>query len=309
MQSMMRLFSQQALLLGTSRRFLPAASRMTQTRFFSAAAANLEVKQQEENQVDIDSRNQRLGVDTVFSQQKHAYVLTFPWNFQEIISDYERVSGIQKGSYWHRFVFNNATYDLNKLFREFHQGCALPDYGVIDMVCEPKLAQYVKESVRRIHFHGLDIEMANLTVEQPSMKLLKFELHNGVNVDRSKNRPASEYNIQKSTCMGATCNTYIPKNDTRSFLDHLDNTYKPYTIAATVLIESPMKLFVQNQNYSSVLFGSTDEENVKNVVRFETQVRALDLFRILGTSNKPQFSWKITDFNNILNENPYLPEY
>lgn len=75
------------------------------------------------------------------------------------------------------------------------------------------------------------------------------------------------------------------------------------------MVESPMKLFVQNQNYSAVLFGSRDEELVKNIVRVEAQVRWLDLFKILPVNNKPQFGWKITDFNNVLNENPYLPAY
>ena len=102
---------------------------------------------------------------------------------------------------------------------------------------------------------------------------------------------------------------YIPKNDTRHFLDHLNYNHNPYVVAATLMIESPMKLYVQNQNFSSVLFGSTDEELVKNVVRVETQVRWLDIFKILPTTNKPQFGWKITDFNNVLNENPYLPQY
>ncbi len=70
-------------------------------------------------------------------------------------------------------------------------------------------------------------------------------------------------------------------------MDHLDSDYKPYVISATVIIESPMKLYVQNQNFSKVLFGSTDEEIVKNVVKFEAQVRWLDLFKIMGTANKP----------------------
>lgn len=102
---------------------------------------------------------------------------------------------------------------------------------------------------------------------------------------------------------------YVPKNDKRHFLDNLDYNYKPYVVAATLMIESPMKLYVQNQNFSAVLFGSTDEEHVKNVVRVEAQVRWLDLFKILPSANKPHFGWKITDFNNVLNENPYLPEY
>lgn len=301
MQAIVRSFYQQASLVG-ARRVLPAATR----RF----ATDLEVKLKEEAAVDVDSRNKRLGVDSVFSEQKHAYVLTFPWNFQEIISDFEdEARQVAPGSYWDRFVRNNATYEINRLFREFHQACALPDYELISSTCEGKLAQYVNESLRRIHFHGLDVEMANLTVEQPRLKVLKVELSHGLSVDRAQNKPASEYTASKSSLLGAPLTVYAPKPDTRDWLDHLDYTHKPYVVAATLLVESPMKLFVQNQNFSSVLFGSTDEELVKNVVRVETQVRWLDLFKVLGTANKPQLGWKITDFNNVLNENPYLPQY
>jgi hypothetical protein len=206
-----------------------------------------------------------------FSEQKHAYVLTFPWNFQEIISDFEHETRpIKEGTFWHKFVMNNATFEINKLFREFHQACALPDYLWLDQICEGKLSQYVKESVRRIHFHGLDIEMANLTVEQPKLKLIKCEVSHGINLERSQNKPASEYNITKGNLFGAPQTVYTPRtNDTRHFLDHLDSNHKPYVVSATVMIESPMKLFVKNQNHSAVLFGSTDEEQVKNVVRFE----------------------------------------
>ena len=151
--------------------------------------------------------------------------------------------------------------------------------------------------------------MANLTVDQPKIKVLKVEVSHGINVNRALNKPASEYSISKSSLFGAKQQVYAPKNDTRHFLDNLDSNHKPYVIAATLMIESPMKLYVQNQNFSKVLFGSTDEENVKNIVRVETQVRWLDLFKLLPVENKPQFGWKITDFNNVLNENPYLPQY
>ena len=87
--------------------------------------------------------------------------------------------------------------------------------------------------------------------------------------------------------MGAKQTVFVPKNDQRSVFDSLDYNHKPYVVSATVLIESPMKLYVQNQNYSAVLFGSNDEERVKNVVRFETQVRWLDLLKILPVNNKP----------------------
>ena len=165
MQSIARSFYAQAAILGTTRRALPVLS----TKFMAAPsfrgfATEVEVNKKEETTIDLDQRNKKLGVDTVFNEQKHAYVLTFPWNFQEIISDFDQ-KPVAAGSYWHKFVMNNAQYEINKVFREFHQACALPDYGMIDWVCEGRLSQYVKESVRRIQFHGLDIEMANLTVE------------------------------------------------------------------------------------------------------------------------------------------------
>lgn len=133
-------------------------------------------------------------MDTVYNEQKHAYLLTFPWNFPEIISNFEGEAR-SVAPFWHKFVMNNATYEINKAFREFHQACALPDYGLLDYVCEPNLADYVKKSVRRIHFHGLDIELANLTVVQPKIKLLKVEVSHGVSVTRGQNKPASEYTV------------------------------------------------------------------------------------------------------------------
>jgi len=293
MQSIVRSFYSKAAM---------ASRRAVSVRCF---AADLSVKQPEETAVDVDARNRRLGVDTVFSQQKHAYVLTFPWNFQEIISDFEGGSK-PVPAYWDKFVHTNGGYEINKLFREFHQACALPDYEWLGSLCEGKLASYVQESVRRIHFHGLDIELANLTVEQPRIKVLKVELSHGLSVDRAANQPAGAYTSTKTSFLGAPQTVYAPKNDTRSFLDHLDYNHKPYVLAATLLIESPMKLYVQNQNFSSVLFGSSDEELVKNVVRVETQIRWLDLLKNLSVSNKPQFGWKITDFNNVLNENPIV---
>jgi len=103
--------------------------------------------------------------------------LTFPWNFEEVLDDYAKHRPMSESSYWHRWMTNSrASVDFNNLFREFHQACAIPDQQGLDKVCEPRLASYVGDSIRRIHFHGLDVEMANLTVEQPSIKILKAEV-------------------------------------------------------------------------------------------------------------------------------------
>jgi len=50
-----------------------------------------------------------------------------------------------------------------------------------------------------------------------------------------------------SRAFGADHKTYIDSSgDSRSFLDHIDSNHAPYCVALTLLIESPMKLYVQN---------------------------------------------------------------
>ena len=104
--------------------------------------------------------------------------------------------------------------------------------------------------------------------------------------------------------MGAPANFYTLKSTQPSVLDFLEESNRPYLVAVTAVLESPMKLFVQNQNYSKILFGSNDQEVVKNVVRFEANLKWHDLLRVLPVDNKRPQPWKITDFNNLMNENP-----
>ena len=89
----------------------------------------------------IEAMNNRIGVDTQFSEQKHAYVLTFPWNFPEIIDKFERN---RAAAYWPIFVQNSrAVVQYNNLFRVFHQSCALNDQEGIKATCEGRLAHAV----------------------------------------------------------------------------------------------------------------------------------------------------------------------
>ena len=55
--------------------------------------------------------------------------------------------------------------------------------------------------------------MANLTVDQPKIKLLKVEVSHGISVERGSNHPESEYHISKSSIFGAPQTVYVPKND------------------------------------------------------------------------------------------------
>ena len=132
-------------------------------RQFSSEVQEVEKPEQE---IDINEQRRRIGVDMEFSNQKHGYVLTFPWNFNEVIEAYEQdFRPLPENSYWYRYCdASNSFFEFNKLFREFHQWCTIPDFEGLEIACEGKLAAYVQESIKRIQFHGLDIEMANLTV-------------------------------------------------------------------------------------------------------------------------------------------------
>lgn len=107
----------------------------------------------------------------------------------------------------------------------------------------------VNDALKRIHFHGCDVEMANLTVEQPVMKVLKVEINHGLWVDRASNSTAqSDYQISQTTTMGAPTTYYVKgAHEDRDWLAALDTEkWRPFCVAVTCLIESPMKLFVQN---------------------------------------------------------------
>jgi hypothetical protein len=107
---------------------------------------------------------------------------------------------------------------------------------------------------------------------------------------------SSNHNI-----FGAPWKTYAPKDaskDDRSFLDMLGgHTHAPYLVQMTCLVDSPMKLYVANQNYSSILFGNDNDESVKNVVKFEANLSWYDFFNMLPVDNKKSLDWRMTDFN------------
>lgn len=290
---------------------MPQANLMARSLAVRSFAADVSVVNEEKAEVESpEQRNARLGIDAQFNKEKHAHVLMFPWNFPQILDKIEaQHRPLSDGSYWARFVRNSgAENDINNLYREFHQFVALPDADGINKICEAKLAEKINASVKRIHFTGLDLEMANLTVHQPSIKVLKCELTHGLTVDRMSNGTKEDWNVKESTLMGAPLTYYIPQNDTRSVFDNFDQGKKPYTIAVTAVVESPMKLFVQNQNYSKILFGTNDKEHVKNIVRFEANVYWTDLLKVLPVNNKPSLKWRITDWNNLMNENVWFPD-
>lgn len=148
--------------------------------------------------------------------------------------------------------------------------------------------------------------MANLTVHQPSIKILKVEMNHGLSIERSENGNPEDWIQSESSFMQVPMTYYTPAEDKRDWIDGIDTDAKPYSVCVTALIESPMKLFVQNQNFSKILLGSDNGEMAKNVVRFETNLSWYQAIDPLGLSGNAPRGWKITDFNNLMNENPHF---
>lgn len=78
------------------------------------------------------------------------------------------------------------------------------------------------------------------------MKVLKVEVNHGLWVDRASNSAQSDYKITQTNTLGAPT-TYYQKGpvESRDWITSLDTEkWRPFCVAVTCLIESPMKLFV-----------------------------------------------------------------
>lgn len=274
------------------------------------------VQQDQESAVEekveetLEMRNAKMGVDVEFQPNKHMCILQFPWNLGEAAQAVE-FSPLADSNFWVKFMKNQGFLDdFNQMYREFHQYCAIPDYRGLEYLLEPNLFESVTRSIEEIRMNGLALEMANLVVNQPRIDILKVEIHENLKVDRRLNMGEEDYNISKSRTFGGA-DHYLYKNkegDTRHIMDAFEEHNKPYLLSVTTQVESPMKFFVYNQNRSGVLFGSNDNEMAQNLVKFEINISGWNMLRLLPVGNKPRLlrDWRITDINNVLNENPYF---
>ena len=63
--------------------------------------------QEQEEEETMAVRNPRLGVDVDFSERKHYYVLQFPWNFEEVINEYQHeYKSLPESNFWYKWIVN-----------------------------------------------------------------------------------------------------------------------------------------------------------------------------------------------------------
>jgi len=96
--------------------------RASTIRHFSAGSVQATETQTQAEDTSIEAINKRVGADMTFNENKHGYVLAFPWNFEEVINEFENEYKVMSdSSYWTKFLNNTrSVVTFNNLFREFH---------------------------------------------------------------------------------------------------------------------------------------------------------------------------------------------
>lgn len=197
--------------------------------------------------------------------------------------------------------------DYDTLFRDFIQACARRDERSIKISSEGRLFNYISSNLHNIKNQGYNIEIESLKIKQ-NYKVLSIELFKNLRVERALN--PSYYNYDFSTSSTPLGKMLVAKE---RGVDHsIFENKKPIILATTMLIKTPMKLAIFNQNLTKKLHGEEENKEIEYVVRFESEMTYGDLFWILPTQNKPRRlrQTKITDFNNVLRGNPlFIGQY
>ena len=93
----------------------------------------------------------------------------------------------------------------------------------------------------------MDLEMANMRVKSDKIEVLNVQLTHGLPIDRTKRLSLDQYEVKESKLLGANLKTYKVKGEANpGVLENLFTNYKPYNLCVTVMMHSPMKLFVYN---------------------------------------------------------------
>jgi hypothetical protein len=195
--------------------------------------------------------------------------------------------------------------DYNTIFRDFLQSTCLNDRFGLNLTCENRFKNYIESHLYSINKKGYNLDLESLKIKQ-DFKILRVELYKNLKINRDENKNFSKYEFKTySTPVGPLVVAHEKGNDHSLAKDN-----KPFILATTMHVRSPMKIGVFNQNLKRKLHGFAEEEIIDYVVRFETQLNFSELFWILPTQNKPKRlrSTKITDLNNVMRGNPYFVE-
>lgn len=247
---------------------------------------------------------QKLGSDLYLNQEKLSVIENSGFYFNELDSKINFAGKGQTG--WRLKYLKNMGLleEYDNIFREFLQNCARLDGNGINLICEPRLAELIKSKLLELKKFSFNLDVNDIKIRQ-NYKLLRMEILKNINIDRSLNDNFANKSFSRSNMLLGNMTVANQSGEDYSFAQN----QKPFILACTMLVQSPMRLSIFNQNLSKE-FKFRDEEVLDYVVRFETEMTYSDFTWVMPTQNKPsrmKFT-KITDFNNVLRGNPYFLE-
>lgn len=248
--------------------------------------------------------SQRLGVDLFLNQEKLSVIENSGFYFNSLDNKLNLNVNAEEG--WRlKYLKNmNLLNEYDDLFREFIQNCARLDTNGIELCAEPRFGDFMVDKLIELKRFGFNLEINTIKIRQ-NHKILRMEIYKNLSIDRKLNGEYSNYKFSKVP-MGIAP-MIVAKELGKDYSIALNK--KPFILATTMLVQSPIKLCVWNQNHSKE-FKLKEQDIYDYVVRFETQMTYSDFGWILPTQNKPSRlrDTKITDFNNVLRGNPYFGE-
>jgi hypothetical protein len=249
--------------------------------------------------------SQRLGADLFLTKEKKKDIIKagfyFADNNKRIDLDHIAESG------WKLKYLKNMLLlqDYDNLFREFLQICCTQSAAGFKLTCESRFLDYITSHVDKIRKDGFVLDIEKLTVKQ-DYKLLRVEIYKNLKINRYENKPLHNYSF--STIPTPLGKAVVAKEEGKdiSFVEDP----RPFILATTMLIKTPMKIAILNQNMKKKLHGLPENQITEYVVRFETQLKYSDFTWVLPTQNKPDRLrlTKISDFNNVLRGNPFFTD-
>lgn len=247
----------------------------------------------------------KTGSDLYLNTEKLLQLEKSGFFFNDINGTIDLTQVSQKG--WKLTYLKNMLLlqDYNTIFRDFLQSTCLNDRFGLNLTCENRFKDYIQTNLNTINQKGYNLDLESLKIKQ-DFKVLRVELFKNLKINRNENKNFSEYEFKtRSTPLGPIVIAHEKGNDHSLAKDN-----KPFILATTMHVRTPMKIGIFNQNMKRKLHGFAEEEIIDYVVRFETQLNLSELFWVLPTQNKPKRlrSTKITDLNNVMRGNPYFIE-
>lgn len=247
---------------------------------------------------------EKTGASYVFPEQMTPHLIDSGISHEFISESKEtKITGQKSGLFYTYLKNSTLLFEYNEIIRDFFQSIARDDFHYLNLVCEAYLAQHITNQLEVIRKKGFFIELESIRNKQ-DIELVDWKFYKNLRINRFKNYEKGGDIVLKNYTNKFTV-AKIGKEDTSYFENN-----KPFILATTLKVTTPMKLSIFNQNLSLKLYGKPENDNVSYLFNMETELGFRDLIGFLPNPNRTSKlrQSRITDINKVLGGNPFKNE-